>query len=100
MADARLTISNLRIDYEDVVAVQDVSFEVEAGMVFGLIGPNGAGKTSVMKAIATLIEPTYGEIRIAGLDVFEEPSRALPQPGFMADFPPIYEDLTVRQVLA
>ena len=94
-----LEISELRVDYEDTNAVDDVSFTVEAGMVYGLIGPNGAGKTSIIRVIATLLEPTYGTVRVAGHNVVDAPLEALPRIGFMPDFPPVYEDLTVREFL-
>ena len=73
MAEVLLEVENLRVDYEDLTAVKDISFSVEAGMVYGLIGPNGAGKTSTIRAISTLIEPTYGVMRIHGVDVDLEP---------------------------
>jgi len=99
MSEVLLAVDELRVDYEDVTAVRDVSFQVEAGMVYGLIGPNGAGKTSTMAAIATLVEATYGRVLLCGVDVFEEPRRALPRLGFMPDLPPVYPDLTAREFL-
>jgi ABC-2 type transport system ATP-binding protein len=99
MVETLLAVEELRVDYVGVTAVHDVSFEVEAGMVYGLIGPNGAGKTSTMQAIATLVEPTCGQVRLCGVSVLEEPTSALPRLGFMPDLPPIYEDLTVFEFL-
>lgn len=99
MSETLLAVKDLRVDYEDITAVRDVSFEVEAGMVYGLIGPNGAGKTSTMQAITTMVEPTYGEIQVCGVNLLEEPTGALPRIGFMPDFPPIYEDLKVHEFL-
>ena len=99
MSEILLSVDDLRVDYEDVTAVRDVSFQVEAGMVYGLIGPNGAGKTSTMAAIATLVEATYGRVELCGVDVFEDPRRALPRLGFMPDLPPVYEDLTAYEFL-
>jgi len=97
--EALLTVRKLRVDYEDVTAVDDVSFSIEAGTVYGLIGPNGAGKTTLMRVIATLLEPTHGSVRVAGIDVLDQPREALRHIGFMPDLPPIYEDLTVREFL-
>ena len=54
---------------EPIVALEDISFEVGAGEIFGLIGPNGAGKTTLLKILASLILPSAGEIRVAGHDV-------------------------------
>ena len=73
----------------------DLSLDVEPGEVCGLIGPNGAGKTTTMRAMIGLIEPTYGEIEIMGVDVRERPEDVCRVVGFMPDFPPVYEDLLV-----
>ena len=94
-----LAVEGLRVEYEDVTAVDDVSFDVMPGMVYGLIGPNGAGKTSIMNAIAALTEPTWGTIRIHGVDVLQDPTAALAHLGFMPDYPPLYEDLSVTEFL-
>ena len=53
-----IDVRDLRVDYGDFVAVDDVSFEVPRGEVLGLVGPNGAGKTSTFRVLATLMEPT------------------------------------------
>jgi ABC-2 type transport system ATP-binding protein len=90
-----IRIRELRVDYDDVCAVHDLSLEVEPGEVCGLIGPNGAGKTTTMRAMIGLIEPTYGEIEIMGVDVREHPEDVYRILGFMPDFPPVYEDLLV-----
>ncbi|MFS8608607.1 MAG: ATP-binding cassette domain-containing protein, partial [Gammaproteobacteria bacterium] len=57
-----LTIRNLRVDYGHVTAVDDLSLTLMPGEIFGLVGPNGAGKTSTIRVLATLLEPTYGEV--------------------------------------
>ncbi len=90
-----IRIRDLRVDYDDVCAVHDLSLDVEPGEVCGLIGPNGAGKTTTMRAMIGLIEPTYGEIEIMGVDVRERPEAVYRVVGFMPDFPPVYEDLLV-----
>lgn len=94
-----IRIHELRVDYEDVCAVDDLSLEIGAGEVFGLIGPNGAGKTSTMRALAGLLEPTYGEIEVLGVDVCDQPEQAMQHIAFMPDFPPMYEDLKVWEFL-
>ena len=68
-----IRIRDLRVDYDNVCAVRDLSLEVAPGEVCGLIGPNGAGKTTTMRAMIGLIEPTYGEINVMGVDVRERP---------------------------
>ena len=79
--------------------MHDLSLEVEPGEVCGLIGPNGAGKTTTMKALLGLIEPTYGEIEVMGVDMGERPEEVYRLMGFMPDFPPVYEDLYVWEFL-
>jgi len=96
---ARLSIQGLRVDYEETTAVDDVSFGVEPGMIYGLIGPNGAGKTSIIRSVAALVDPTYGTIQIEGKDLTQQTSQALRHVGYMPDAPPLYEDLTVREFL-
>ena len=99
MAEPLLSVKSLRVDYEDITAVDDVSFQVEAGMVYGLIGPNGAGKTSIIRVIATLLQPTYGHVKVCDVDLLGEPLRALNHLGFMPDMPPLYDDLYVEEFL-
>ncbi len=94
-----IRIRDLRVDYDNVVAVRDLSLDVARGEVCGLIGPNGAGKTTTMRAMIGLIEPTYGDIEINGIDVRERPEDVCRIVGFMPDFPPVYEDLQVWEFL-
>ena len=92
-----ISVQDLKIHYGDFVAVDRLSFEVRKGSVYGLIGPNGAGKTTTIKAIATLIEPTFGEITLDGTSVLHEPEQARRMLGYMPDFPPVYDDLRVEE---
>jgi ABC-2 type transport system ATP-binding protein len=94
-----IRVRELRVDYDDVCAVRDVSLDVGAGEVCGLIGPNGAGKTTTMRAMLGLIEPTYGDVEIMGIDVREHPREAVRVVGFMPDFPPLYDDLMAWEFL-
>ncbi|MGO9465868.1 MAG: ATP-binding cassette domain-containing protein [Isosphaeraceae bacterium] len=94
-----IRIRDLRVDYDNLCAVRDLSLDVEPGEVCGLIGPNGAGKTTTMRAMLGLIEPTYGEIEVMGVDVRERPQDVCRVVGFMPDFPPVYEDLLVWEFL-
>jgi ABC-2 type transport system ATP-binding protein len=64
---------NLRKQFGDVVAVEDVTFEVLEGENFGLLGPNGAGKSTLIRLLTTLVEPTSGAAEVAGYDVQREP---------------------------
>jgi ABC-2 type transport system ATP-binding protein len=94
-----IQIRDLRVDYDNVCAVDDLTLAVGPGEVCGLIGPNGAGKTTTMKALLGLIEPTYGEIEVMGVDMRDRPEDVYRIMGFMPDFPPVYEDLLVWEFL-
>jgi len=85
---------DIRVDYGDLTAVEDVSLTIAGGEVFGLIGPNGAGKTSLIRVLATLQEPTYGDVRIDGLDILTDLTRIRRIVGYMPDLAPVYKDLT------
>jgi ABC-2 type transport system ATP-binding protein len=91
--------ADIRVDYGDVTAVRDLSLSIAAGEVFGLIGPNGAGKTSLIRVLATLSEPTYGEATVAGLDVREHRAAARRRIGYMPDLAPVFKDLRCREFL-
>ena len=99
MAGISIQVKDLRVDYDETTAVRDLSLEVPAGTVYGLVGPNGAGKTTTLKALATMLEPTYGEIRINGIDALKEREKVRPIIGFMPDYSPVYSDLTVWEYL-
>ncbi len=90
-----ISIRDLRVDYDNLCAVRDLSLEVAPGEVCGLIGPNGAGKTTTMRTMLGLIEPTYGNVESMGIDVHEQPEEVNRLVGFMPDFPPVYDDLYV-----
>ena len=92
-----INVQDLKIHYGEFVAVDNLSFSVKPGSVFGLIGPNGAGKTTMIKAIATLIEPTYGEIMLGDISALHQPEEARRILGYMPDFPPVYDDLRVEE---
>ncbi len=90
-------VEDLKIHYGEFVAVDNLSFTVKKGSIFGLIGPNGAGKTTTIKAMATLIQPTYGEIKLGNTSVLHQPEEARRMLGYMPDFPPVYDDLRVEE---
>lgn len=78
-----LTIQNLHKKYGEFSAVNDVTFEMKAGEIYGLLGPNGAGKTSIISCIVTLQAPTSGEILIFGKSPHRRPLEAKKQIGFV-----------------
>jgi ABC-2 type transport system ATP-binding protein len=85
--------------YGDKVAVDDVSFEVHDGEIFGFLGPNGAGKTTTIKMIVGLLQPTSGTVRVAGYDVQTQPLQAKAINGYVPDEPNLYAQLTARELL-
>lgn len=99
MSAAAIDIRSLRVDYGDFVAVDDLSLTVPPGEVFGLVGPNGAGKTSTFRVITTLMEPTYGEVILDGVDVLEDLESARRIIGYMPDLAPVPSDLKVWEFL-
>ncbi len=94
-----IDVRDLRVDYGDFVAVDDLALQVPPGEVFGLVGPNGAGKTSTFRVLATLMEPTYGEVMLDGVDVLEDIESARRIVGYMPDLAPVPSDLKVWEFL-
>lgn len=99
MSGAAIEIKDLRVDYGDFVAVQDISLSIPYGQVYGLVGPNGAGKTSTFKVLTTLMEPTYGEVNVAGFDIFEAAEEARQVMAYMPDLAPVPSDLKLWEFL-
>lgn len=90
---------NLVKRYGDKIAVNDVSFDVRAGEIFGFLGPNGAGKTTTIKIIVGLLQPTSGSVQVAGYDVQLKPMLAKAASGYVPDTPNLYAKLTGRELL-
>jgi sodium transport system ATP-binding protein len=82
-----------------VEAVKDVSFECNAGEIFGLLGANGAGKTTLLRMLSTLITPTGGEANVAGYDVVEQPAEVRRNIGFLSTTTALYQRLTARETI-
>lgn len=95
-----IEVRHLTKDYGDnLVALDDVSFSVEEGEIFGFIGPNGAGKTTTIRILATLLEPTEGEVRIDGMCVENDTDEVRRIVGYMPDQFGVYDGLTVEEYL-
>ena len=94
-----IDIRDLRVDYGNFVAVDELSLKVPKGEVFGLVGPNGAGKTSTFRVLTTLMEPTYGEVMLCGVDILEDIESARRIIGYMPDLAPVPSDLKIWEFL-
>ncbi len=94
-----LEVHNIRVEYGSLVALRDFSLALSGGALLGMIGPNGAGKTTALKAIAGLLRPTAGWVRVLGHEVEPGDGRGRSQIGFAPDTPPVYDDLTVVDFL-
>lgn len=98
MAPAVL-IQNLQKRYGSVEAVKDVSFQVEAGEIFGLLGPNGAGKTTTLRCLCTLATPDAGKVEVSGISVVDNPRAARQRLGYVAQEVALDKVLTGRELL-
>ncbi|MDQ8178911.1 MAG: ABC transporter ATP-binding protein, partial [Gemmatimonadota bacterium] len=85
--------------YGTFTAVDRIDLTVGSGELFGFLGPNGAGKTTTLRMIAGILRPTSGSIRIAGVDLLQDPVAAKAKLGFIPDRPFIYEKLTGAEFL-
>ncbi|MBR4416705.1 MAG: ATP-binding cassette domain-containing protein, partial [Victivallales bacterium] len=80
-------------------AVNDISFEFESGNIFGFIGPNGAGKTTTIKIMATLDQPTAGDVFFDGISTIAYPEKVRRIVGYMPDSLPAFTDIKVWEYL-
>ncbi|MDD3570457.1 MAG: ABC transporter ATP-binding protein [Lachnospiraceae bacterium] len=94
-----LEVNNLVKTYGRFTAVNDLSFKIEKGTIFGFVGPNGAGKTTTMKIMAGLMRATRGSITIDGDDITKNPSLLKDKIGYMPDFFGVYDNLKVSEYM-
>lgn len=94
-----IEVRNLTKKYGDHFAVQDISFSLEKGKIYGLLGPNGAGKSTTMNIMTGYIAATSGEVIIEGHDIFKEAEEAKNHIGYLPEIPPLYMDMTVWEYL-
>ncbi len=94
-----IIVKNLTKSYGEVKAVKNVSFEVNAGEIFGLIGPDGAGKTTILRILVSLLNPDSGKVYFQGKDVTENPAFVRANIGYMPQRFSLYQDLTVDENL-
>lgn len=85
--------------YGNLIAVNHVDLKLEQGDVFGFIGPNGSGKTTMMRMLATLLNPDYGEAYVCGQSIYTHPQEIRRQVGYMPDAFGVYDDMQVIEYL-
>ena len=90
---------SLTKSFGDLVAVNDISFSVEQGEIFGFLGPNGAGKSTTMMIFTTLLKPTSGQALVAGFDVMKNAKHVRENIGFVQQETTVDEYLTGRENL-
>lgn len=94
-----IKVEHLTKYYGDFLAVDDLSFDIEKGRVYGFLGPNGAGKTTTMNIMTGCLSATSGQVLIDGYDIFEEADEAKRMIGYLPEQPPLYMQETPREYL-
>ena len=94
-----IQVEHLVKRFGSITAVNDISFEVEEGTIFGFLGPNGAGKTTTINILCTLLSPTSGRAIIAGHDCMKEPSEVRKAIGIVFQDTTLDKDLTAYENL-
>lgn len=94
-----IEVKNLTKRYGEHIAVNNLSFTVEKGQIYGFLGPNGAGKTTTMNVMTGYIASTEGEVYINGHNILEEPEEAKKCIGYLPEMPPLYMEMTVQEYL-
>lgn len=94
-----IEVSHLSKKYGTHPAIEDLSFTVGDGQIFGLLGPNGAGKSTIMNILTGYLAPTSGEVKVAGFSLPEQTQRAKACVGYLPEQPPLYPEMTVQEYL-
>lgn len=94
-----ITVEHLTKRYSSVTAVDDISFTIEDGHIYGFLGPNGAGKSTTMNIMTGCLAATSGEVKIDGFDIFEQARQAKQCIGYLPEIPPLYTDETPEEYL-
>jgi ABC-2 type transport system ATP-binding protein len=90
-----IVVDDFHKNYDETVAVAGITFSVAPGEILGLCGPNGAGKTTTLRALAGILQPTYGSLAVAGHDLAREPVAAKAALAYVPDDPKLFDQLTV-----
>ena len=94
-----ITVNHVSKKYGDFLAVDDLSFTIEDGHIYGFLGPNGAGKSTTLNIMTGCLSATSGDVKINGLDIYEDGKEAKKQLGYLPEIPPLYVDQTPREYL-
>lgn len=94
-----IEVSHLSKKYGTHPAIEDLSFTVGDGQIFGLLGPNGAGKSTIMNILTGYLAPTSGEVKVAGFSLPEQTQQAKACVGYLPEQPPLYPEMTVQEYL-
>lgn len=94
-----IEISHLYKSYGKRTVLNDISFTVNKGEILGFLGPNGAGKTTTMSIITGYLSYTEGSVKIAGMEVIDNPLEVKKKIGYLPEIPPVYLDMTVLEYL-
>ncbi len=94
-----IQVRNLTKRYGAKLAVDNVSFDIEKGKIYGFLGPNGAGKSTTMNILTGCISATSGSISVNGCDIFKNPIAAKKNIGYLPEIPPLYPDMTPLEFL-
>jgi ABC-2 type transport system ATP-binding protein len=92
-----ISVQNLTKQFGSFTAVDQITFDVDQGEIFGFLGANGAGKTTAMRMLCGLSMPTSGEATVAGFDLYKNPDKIKQSIGYMSQKFSLYEDLTIRE---
>lgn len=95
-----IEVKNLCKNYGGHRAIEDLTFTLEKGHVYGFLGPNGAGKSTTMNIITGCLAATSGNVLIDGMDIFENAVKAKKLIGYLPEIPPLYPDMTVFEYLS
>lgn len=94
-----IEVKNLTKKYGNKTAVDNISFKIRNGTIYGLLGPNGAGKSTTMNMLTGCLSPTEGSININGYDIYDDAIKAKSLIGYLPELPPLYYDMTPYEYL-
>ncbi|MBE6661709.1 MAG: ABC transporter ATP-binding protein [Ruminococcaceae bacterium] len=94
-----IEVKNLTKKYGNFCAVNNLSFTIEKGKIYGFLGPNGAGKSTTMNIVTGCLSATGGRVLVDGVDIFENPLAAKKKIGYLPELPPLYTEMTPAEYL-